>query len=125
VTGRIKSALNGIYALVLEDSNNANFTINIKLESNQRNDFSPQLNPELLNATLTVKGVRDSYMSQPGVRQVSQLSVSGGSTNEPAPGSDSSVAEVLAMSNGEPVTVVGVITRAVNGKYALELRDDN
>ncbi|TMN46830.1 hypothetical protein CWB93_23530, partial [Pseudoalteromonas piscicida] len=76
-------------------------------------------------ATLTVKGVRDSYMSQPGVRQVSQLSVSGGSTNEPAPGSDSSVAEVLAMSNGEPVTVVGVITRAVNGKYALELRDDN
>ncbi|TMP44330.1 hypothetical protein CWB96_06160 [Pseudoalteromonas citrea] len=125
ITGRIKSALNGIYALVLEDSNNANFTINIKLESNQRNDFSPQLNPELLNATLTVKGVRDSYMSQPGVRQVSQLSLSGGSTNEPSPTTDSSVAEVLALSNGEPVTVVGVITRAVNGKYALELRDDN
>ncbi|MBQ4849298.1 hypothetical protein J8L97_04095 [Pseudoalteromonas sp. MMG012] len=124
IIGRVKSGLNGIYALVLEDINDASFTINVKLESDQRNQFSPQLNPELLNAIMVVNGVRDSYMSQAGVRQVSKLRITDDAGSDPVSGSGMSVSEVLALANGEPVTVEGKITRGVNGKYALELTDD-
>ncbi|MCF6436929.1 DUF6359 domain-containing protein [Pseudoalteromonas sp. MMG022] len=125
LTGRVKSALNDIYALVLEDSNNPSFTINVKLESAQRSEFSPQLNPSILNAQLLIKGVRDSYMSAPGVRQVSSIEVVGNGTTNPDTGSDMSVSEVLALANGQAVVVAGVITSPVNGQYALELSDDN
>ena len=126
LTGRVKSALNSIYALVLEDINNPSYTINIKLEKSQRSQFSPQLNPSILDAQLLIKGVRDSYMSAPGVRQVSTIEVVDGSgTTQPDPSTDLSVSDVLAMSNGQAVVVAGVITSAINGKYALELSDDN
>ena len=46
--GTISAELNGIYALLLTDSENANESIAIKLESSQRAQFSPQLNPEIL-----------------------------------------------------------------------------
>ncbi|KZN30679.1 hypothetical protein N474_13055 [Pseudoalteromonas luteoviolacea CPMOR-2] len=126
LTGRVKSGLNSIYALILEDLNNASFTINIKLESSQRAQFSPELNPDILNATLVIKGVRDSYMSQPGVRQVSSITIaSDNGSNDPDQGSDLSVSDVLAMNNGQPVVVSGTITAAINNKYALELTDPN
>ncbi|CAM4132493.1 DUF6359 domain-containing protein [Pseudoalteromonas byunsanensis] len=125
LTGRVKSALNDIYALVLEDSNDPSFTINVKLESAQRSEFSPQLNPSILNAQLLIKGVRDSYMSAPGVRQVSSIEVVGHGTTDPDTGNDMSVSDVLALTNGQAVVVAGVITSAVNGQYALELSDDN
>ncbi|MBQ4811825.1 hypothetical protein J8M20_10780 [Pseudoalteromonas luteoviolacea] len=124
LTGRVKSGLNSIYALILEDLNDPSFTINIKLESSQRAQFSPQLNPDILNATLVIKGVRDSYMSQPGVRQVSSITLSSGNGN-PDQGSDLSVSDVLALNNGQPVVVSGTITAAINNKYALELTDPN
>ncbi|OCQ20865.1 hypothetical protein A7985_13805 [Pseudoalteromonas luteoviolacea] len=126
LTGRVKSGLNSIYALILEDLNDPSFTINIKLESSQRAQFSPQLNPDILNATLVIKGVRDSYMSQPGVRQVSSITLSSGNGNgNPDQGSDLSVSDVLALNNGQPVVVSGTITAAINNKYALELTDPN
>ncbi|CAH9063974.1 hypothetical protein PSECIP111951_03141 [Pseudoalteromonas holothuriae] len=126
LTGRVKSALNNIYALVLEDSNNPSFTINVKLEKSQRSAFSPQLNPSILDAQLLIKGVRDSYMSAPGVRQVNSIEVLDGSgSTQPDPNGDLSVSDVLAMNNGQAVVVAGVITSAINGKYALVLSDDN
>ncbi|GAA0811162.1 hypothetical protein GCM10009111_03250 [Colwellia asteriadis] len=119
--GKVKSALNGIYALVLEDLTNPSFVINVKLESGQRNQFSPQLNPELLGAQIIVKGVRDQYMSQAGIRQVSTINVVG--NNIPEPNNDLSVAEALNMANGTLVTLAGEIKAAINGQYALELMD--
>ncbi|MFC3032674.1 DUF6359 domain-containing protein [Pseudoalteromonas fenneropenaei] len=122
LTGRVKSAMNDIYGLVLEDNSNASFTINIKLEASQRNQFSPQLNPSILGAQLLIKGVRDSYMSQPGVRQVSLIEEVS-NANLPDQTGDNSVTDVLALANGTPVVVTGVIKAAINGQYALELAD--
>jgi hypothetical protein len=122
LTGRVKAALNDSYGLVLEDNNNPAFTINIKLEASQRSHFSPQLNPSILGAQLLIKGVRDSYMNQPGVRQVSAIAdVS--DADVPEQNGDSSVSDVLALANGTPVVVVGVIKAAMNGQYGLELAD--
>lgn len=122
LTGRVKAGLNDIYGLVLEDNTNPGFTINIKLEASQRARFSPQLNPGILGAQLLIKGVRDSYMNQAGVRQVSAIAdVS--NTDVPDQHGDSSVTEVLALANGTPVVVAGVINAAINGQYALELAD--
>ncbi|MFT5807483.1 MAG: hypothetical protein ACI9LG_001776, partial [Moritella dasanensis] len=121
LTGNVKSALNDIYALVLEDITNPSFTINVKLESAQRNQFSPQLNPEVLDAQIRVKGVRDSYMSQAGIRQVSSIEMVASNSAEPS--NDLSVSEVLNMANGTTVTLAGQIKGAINGKYALELVD--
>jgi hypothetical protein len=121
LTGKIKSALNNIYGLVLEGSSNPSFTINVKLESAQRAQFSPQLNPEVLGAKVLVKGVRDSYMSQPGIRQVSNIEMI--VANEAEQSNDLSVSEVLNMANGTIVTLSGQIKGAVNSQYALELVD--
>ncbi|MDP5212584.1 DUF6359 domain-containing protein [Pseudoalteromonas tunicata] len=125
LTGRVKSALNDIYALVLEDINDASFTINVKLEQSQRNEFSPALNPSILDAQLIIKGVRDNYMSAPGVRQVNSIEVVSSDTTQPNPSGDLSVSDVLALNNGQPVVVAGIITSAINGQYALALGDDN
>lgn len=120
LVGRVKSALNDIYALVLEDSQNPTHTINVKLESHQRAAFSPQLNPSILDSTLVIKGVRSSYMSAPGIREVREIQTVGTTTE---PSSDMSVADVLALNNGSAVVVSGKITAAVNDIYALELSD--
>ncbi|SFC60237.1 DUF6359 domain-containing protein [Pseudoalteromonas denitrificans] len=120
LTGKVKSALNDIYALVLVD-NNSDLTINIKLESNQRSQFSPQLNPELLDAQLLIKGVRDSYMGGDGVRQVSNIELV--SNNTPTTPEGLTVSQALALQNGTLVTVIGEIKSAINGQYALALID--
>ncbi|MEJ6476304.1 DUF6359 domain-containing protein [Pseudoalteromonas piscicida] len=120
--GRVKSALNDIYALVLEDSTDPSYTINIKLESHQRAAFSPQLNPSILDSTLIIKGVRASYMSAPGVRQVSEINLF---EQAPEPSGDLSVSDVLALNNGSAVVLSGKITAPVNHIYALELSDPN
>jgi len=120
--GSVKSALNDIYALVLADSNNMDITINVKLERNQRNEFSPQLNPELLDTQLLITGVRDSYMSESGIKQVSSIEIV--ENNNIPTGSDSlTVSQALSRQNGESVSVLGEIKSAINGKYALALID--
>lgn len=121
LSGRVKSALNGIYALVLEDNNTPSATLNIKLESHQRATFSPELNPSILSQQLVVTGMRSQYMSQPGIREVSEIALTSISGAEPSQGL--SVSEALMQENDTPLMVEGVIIGAINQQYALVLAD--
>ena len=131
VEGIISAALNGIYALVLTDFNNSSVSVNIKLESSFRDEFSPELNPALIGQRLLAVGVRDSYMSAPGVRQVSELSLVDGASPQAPPSEPLdcqhciTVSDALATSSGTTIQVTGVVTAAVNGIYALELTDSS
>ncbi|NTS75680.1 hypothetical protein HR060_02265 [Catenovulum sp. SM1970] len=132
VVGIIQSELNGIYALLLADENASGTTINVKLESTQRATFSPSLNPDLIGKKLLVKGRRDNYMSAPSIEYVSELTLldstgggdnSGGEPNNPTDAI--SVSDALALSEGTDVKVIGQITSALNGQYALVLSEGN
>lgn len=118
--GVVTSSLNGIYALVLSDSADAAVTINIKLESSQRNAFSPELNPAIINHTLTITGTRNDYMSGAGVTSVTSIVDNGIVT---APAGTLSVTQALAETNGTDVELEGIVTSSLNGIYALVLTD--
>jgi uncharacterized protein YdeI (BOF family) len=129
--GTISAALNGIYALLLSDENDDSISINVKLESNQRAQFSPDLNPEIVQHKVRITGTRNDYMSQPGVRDVSDIidfGLVGSSNSEPDTGagvSYMSVAEALETDTGTSILVSGFVTEAVNGIYGLRLQDVN
>ncbi|MCP4323312.1 MAG: hypothetical protein GY787_15985 [Alteromonadales bacterium] len=121
LTGTVVDALNGEFALLLADSNNSALIINIKLESSQRAQFSPQLNPTMLGATIQVKGLRGSYLGEAGIRDVSDIEL----LDIPLPPIDEplSVSDVLQLERGTPVILSGQIKRKFNGKRGLKLID--
>ena len=129
VEGVVNAELNGIYALLLNDINDASLRINIKLESHQRAQFSPLLNPNILQHKIKITGMRSAYMSQPGVRDVSEI-IDLGLAHSEAPGCDddtlySSVSEALEATSGTSLTLNGFVVGAVNGIYGLLLQDIN
>jgi endonuclease/exonuclease/phosphatase family metal-dependent hydrolase len=73
VTGRIKSAHNGIYALVMEDMNDSDTTIYVKLEGNQRDQWSPENNSGLIGDVIRVTGIRDTYTNGPSIESVTNI----------------------------------------------------
>lgn len=124
--GSVVSELNGIYALLLSDINDDSIRINIKLESSQRARFNPQLNPKILQHTVRITGTRNDYMSQPGVRDVSEiidLGLAGNST--PDTGDFASIIDALESDTGTEVLVSGFVVSSVNGIYGLVLQDVN
>ncbi len=127
VEGVIQDELNGIYALLLADDNDASTTINVKLESSQRQAFSPNLNPALIGQRLRVTGVRDTYLSGPSIESVSDLTLlaedDGNGSSGTDTGTDLSVIATLAQATGTDVAVRGVVVDALNGIYALLLGD--
>lgn len=130
VIGEITQAINGIYALEMVDLNDANSAIYVKLDSAYRDQFSPENNPSLIGQTLQVTGTRDNYMSAPSLEYVTDMQVgsnSGGSASSTANGcgnvNASSVDDAYNSAQGTPLTVIGEVTAAINGTYALELMD--
>ncbi|MFT4763774.1 MAG: hypothetical protein ACI9OH_000864 [Oleispira sp.] len=125
--GIVSAELNGIYALLLSDINDANISINVKLESSQRAQFSPQLNPAILQHKIRVTGTRNDYMSQPGVRDLSEIIDLGlvDAAGEGEVNNYSSVSEALAVATGTALVVSGFVVEAVNGIYGLLLQDIN
>ncbi len=75
VTGYVTQEINGIYGLQLQDLNNGSKNINVKLESQYRNQFNPQLNPSIVGEQIYVSGKRDSYMSAAGIRYVDDMGI--------------------------------------------------
>lgn len=73
VVGVIVEGVNGIYALRMRDVNNASQSIVVKLEANQRNAWSPELNPGVIGSTIQVTGRRDTYANQPSIESVSAI----------------------------------------------------
>ena len=120
--GTISAELNGIYALLLTDSENANESIAIKLESSQRAQFSPQLNPEILQHVIRVSGIRNDYLSQPGLTDVGDIIDLGLANNN---GDYVSVSNALDTLSGTSVTVTGFVVSEINGIYGLLLQDIN
>ena len=115
LTGQVTSAINGIYALQLNDASNPNSVIYIKLESEFRNAFSPELNPEMLGANIVVTGTKNDYLSSPAVRSVTSMSIVSDAL---------SVSQALNESNGSSVVIEGIISSALNDIYALVLTDE-
>ena len=120
--GTISAELNGIYALLLTDNKNANESIAIKLESSQRAQFSPQLNPEILQHVIRVSGIRNDYLSQSGVTAVSDIIDLGLANNN---GDYVSVSNALDTLSGTSITVTGFVVSEINGTYGLLLQDIN
>lgn len=130
VVGEITQGINGIYALEMADLNDANSTIYVKLESQFRNQFSPENNPAVIGQLLQVTGTRDIYLSQPSIEFVTDMQLgSSGSNSSTSSSSGScnsgatSVDDAYNSAMGTNLTVIGEVTSAINGVYALELTD--
>ncbi|MCK7597064.1 hypothetical protein M0G74_07225 [Microbulbifer sp. CAU 1566] len=134
VEGVITQAINGVYALEIEDTAGAS-SLYVKLESQYRDAFSPVNNPAVVGETLYVSGTRDNYMSEPSIEYVTDMQLvgagSGDSDNEGGENSTCvspeavSVSTAYAGSQGTALTVVGQVIGGVNDPYALELGDLN
>ena len=124
--GTVSAELNGIYALLLSDINDSSININVKLESSQRAQFNPQLNPEILQHQVRITGTRNNYMSQPGVRDVSEI-IDLGSVGDTGGdvGNYSSVSDALEATAGTSLVLSGFVVDVVNGIYGLSLQDLN
>ena len=81
VDGIITESFNGIYALIMKDINGTE-TIIVKLETDQRDEWSPENNPGVVGKTIEVVGTRDSYSSQPSIEYVSSITEIGGTTED-------------------------------------------
>ncbi|MDX2367120.1 MAG: hypothetical protein QNK36_01730 [Colwellia sp.] len=123
VDGVVTSELNGIYGLLLTDSNNNNVTINVKLEASQRSVFSPNLNPAILGETLRITGTRDTYLGAASIEFISSIEVIS-STDVIVSSGDLSVSTALTEVNGTDVVVEGIVAAELNGIYGLLLADD-
>jgi chitodextrinase len=79
VDGIVTESFNGIYALIMQDIDGTE-TIVVKLEADQRDEWSPENNPSVVGMTIEVVGTRDSYSSQPSIEYVSSITEIGGTT---------------------------------------------
>lgn len=75
--GQVTGGINNPYALILSDIESAT-TIYVKLETEQRVQFSPTNNPSIVGEYIQVTGVRDLYMSYPSLEAVSDLTIQNG-----------------------------------------------
>jgi len=77
VDGIITASYNGIYALIMKDINGSE-TIVVKLEADQRTEWSPDNNPSAVGKTIEVVGKRDTYSSQQSIEYVTSITEIGG-----------------------------------------------
>ena len=81
VDGIITGSFNGVYALSMKDINGSE-TIVVKLEIDQRAEWSPDNNPTAVGKTIEVVGKRDTYSSQPSIEYVTSITEIGGITED-------------------------------------------
>ena len=81
VDGIITGSFNGVYALSMKDINGSE-TIVVKLEIDQRDEWSPENNPSAVGKTIEVVGKRDTYSSQPSIEYVTSITEIGGTTED-------------------------------------------
>lgn len=127
LVGTVTEAINGIYGLKLNDLQAPDDFIVVKLDSQFRDKFSPQLNPAIIGKTLLVTGIKNDYMSQPGIRNVSEIIDLGlpDDTGEGETDNYVSVSDALEATTGTVLVLSGFVAEAVNGIYGLLLQDVN
>ena len=126
VIGTVTEAVNGIYGLKLTDLSAPNQYLYVKLESSQRDQFNPQLNPAIIGETLLITGTKNDYMSSPGVRSVTDISITVAPTPDPVSNNNyMSVNDALNTVTGTAIVVTGYVTQEINGIYGLQLQDLN
>jgi endonuclease I len=81
VDGIITGSFNGVYALTMKDISGSE-TIVVKLEIDQRAEWSPDNNPSAVGKTIEVVGKRDTYSSQPSIEYVTSITEIGGTTED-------------------------------------------
>ena len=93
VDGIITESFNGIYALVMQDIDGTE-TIIVKLETDQRDQWSPENDPSVVGKTIEVVGTIDTYSSLPSIEYVTSITEisSGSSEDTEAPTAPSSLA---------------------------------
>ncbi len=123
VEGTITQAINGEYALEIQDLDGT-ATLYVKLESQYRQEFSPQNDPALIGQSLRVSGERDLYMGEASIEYVTDMQLTDTGAN-PCGADAASVEQAYAASPGTPLTVIGEVISGVNDPYALELGDLN
>lgn len=73
VKGRISGPLNTQYGLVLADPDQPGKTLAVQIPARLREQYSPALNPGITGKVVLITGTRASYMSQPGLKGVSEI----------------------------------------------------
>ncbi|QDP41914.1 thermonuclease family protein [Radiobacillus deserti] len=122
MTGYIVAGFNGQYAVEVADSTDATETIVVKLESEQRSEFSPVNNPSALHQQIVVTGTRDVYSNRESIEYVSSISfVSEPNPDDPNDGDTLTIAQARNVAAGETVTVEGMVT--ANGTKTF-IQDD-
>ncbi len=81
VDGIITESFNGVYALIMKDISGSE-TIVVKLEIDQRDEWSPENNSSAVGKTIEVVGVRDTYSSEQSIEYVTSITEIGGSTED-------------------------------------------
>ncbi len=81
VDGIITESYNGVYALIMKDINGSE-TIVVKLETDQRDEWSPENNSSAVGKTIEVVGVRDTYSSEQSIEYVTSITEIGGTTED-------------------------------------------
>lgn len=120
LTGYVVADLNGIYAVKVADTNDAQADfIAVKLEASMRDEFNPLNNTDALGKKILVTGTRNDYMLLPGLRDVSSIAFV-----DDAP-SAMTVAQAKSEPNETVVTLMGYIVADLNGIYAIKVADTN
>nr|WP_084543382.1 5'-nucleotidase C-terminal domain-containing protein [Gracilibacillus kekensis] len=111
VKGYIVAPFNSQYAIKVADENNDEAaTIIVKLEADQREMFSPELNEEAIGKKVIVTGTRDEYSNQEAIEFVTSIEFADGDVNEGETPQGQTIAEARQQPDGTSVTIEGVVT---------------
>lgn len=110
--GYIVSGFNGQYAVKVADRLDDSNGIIVKLETDQRAEFSPVNNPDALNKKITVTGERDVYSGMESIEYVSSIAFSEPTTGDDGakPQPESGTIAEARSKVGQTVTVEGIVT---------------
>ena len=73
VRGVIVAEFNNQFGMMLRDASDEDETLAVQLKAHFREEFSPRLNPDILNATVIVYGTRGTYGMREGLREVFRI----------------------------------------------------
>ncbi|SFM19239.1 LPXTG-motif cell wall anchor domain-containing protein [Gracilibacillus orientalis] len=109
--GYIVAPFNSQYAIKVAEENNQDATsLIVKLETDQRDQFSPELNEAALGQKIIVTGTRDVYSNQESIESVTSIEFVDGDVIEDEDPSELAIEDARQQTTGSVVTIEGVVT---------------